>query len=230
MTWEHNPGKRSPREFGYHYMILADSKTPLDQAKYREIRRSAESWYQRLLLRYPEMAVKLRNVPDEQNGFLKWLDLWDRYRTRPSIGFPSDLNAYLKGEGSWNRDSAKAWLAGQKPLLDELHAIGLMPEPSIHGIPVERYAFIPVGLAINCGRALIIEARLAAEMGDVAAALQATRAAKGLSDHFGRVETPSLLAATAEIFMKLELERQVLHEILPALPPDQVDPREWERF
>ena len=72
------------------------------------------------------------------------------------------------------------------------------------------------------------DTRLHAEMGDAAAALESIRAAKGLADHFTEVESPSLLSATVNILLQLDLERRVLHEILPALPSGDVNPADWE--
>ena len=231
MSWEYNPWKRPAIGFGDHYFKLQSSKNPLDQAKCRELQRLAEASYQRLLLRFPELAVTLRNVPNERNGFLKWLDFSDKFKVPSdytSVVFPKDLDDYLNHQGSWNQEAAKTWLAGQKPLLDEIRTIGLMPERSVNGIPVESWGFTTARLARSCEQALIVEARLAAEMGDVAAALETTRAARGFADLFSEVESPSLLSATVHILLQSDLEHRVLHEILPALPAGEMDPAAWE--
>lgn len=233
MTWEYNPWKRPSMEFGEHYFKLIDSKNPRDRAKCRELQRLAEAWHQKLRLRFPELAVALRNVPDERNGFLKWLDFFDRMKAisgsgEPHLDFPKELSDYLIKKESWNSEAAKLWLTQQKPLLDEIRAIGLMPERSANGIPVDRWGFFPTGLAKSCGDALMIEARLAAEEGNPTAALESVRAVKGLADHLSEIETPTLLSATVQILMQLSLETRVLNEIIPALPAGQVDPAAWE--
>lgn len=216
------------------FFKLSESKDPRDQAKASELRRLAEVWHQKLLLRFPELAVAMKSIPDDQNGFLKLLDLLDRIKATnpqpvPGIDFPKELADYLNQKGAWNADAAKTWLAQQKSLVDEIHAIGLMPERSVNGIPIERWGFIASRLGKNCGEIMILEARVAAEQGDAAAALESVRAAKGLADHFSEIETPTLLAATVKILMQLSLENRVLQDIIPALPADQVDPAAWEK-
>lgn len=231
MSWDYNPWKRPSIGFGEHYFGLQSSKDPRDQAKCRELQRLAEASYQRLLLRFPELSVPLRNVPDDRNGFLKWVEFSEKFKNDhdyKSIEFPKQIDDYLNLRGVWNSESARAWLAQQKPLLDEIRAIGLMPERSVNGIPVERWGFTPARLARGCEQVLVIDARLHAETGDAAAALESIRAAKGFADLFAEVESPSLLSATVHILLQLDLEQRVLHEILPALPVSDVNPAEWE--
>lgn len=233
MKWEHNPWKRNPDGFGDHFMELLGSKDPRDRAKARELMRLAEGWYERLKERYPELAITMRDVPDERNGFLQWLNFADRMKApdgeaQPLIPFSPELESYLNQKGAWNAEAAKVWLTQQKALLDEIRAIGLLPDRSVNGIPVDRHGFIPARLAKGCADALMVEARLAAEEGDVAGALESVRAVKGLADHFGEVETPSLLAATVNILVQINLQNRVLNDIIPALSPGQIDPEVWE--
>ena len=233
MNWDYNPWKRKPGGFGDHFYKLSESKDPRDQAKCRELRRLAEAWHQKLLLRFPELAVTLRNVPDDRNGFLKWLDFSDKMKVdggngQPDLDLPKELSDYMNQNGTWNSAAAKVWLDQHKPLLDEIRAIGLLPDRSVNGIPTERWGYIPARFAKTCGDVLIIEARLAAEQGDPAAALESVRAAKGLADHFSEVETPTLLAATVHSLIQLNLAGRVLNDIIPALPAGQVDPAAWE--
>lgn len=234
MEWEYNPWRTKHLYLFDHYFKLADSRDPLDRAKVRELQRLAEAMHQKLLLRFPELAVELRHIPDDQNAFLKWLDFRDRFKADPdsnklnSIEFPKELSDYLNQKGPWNAGVAQAWLAQQKPLVDEIREIGLMPDRSVNGIPVDRWAFTEARLAKNCDEILSIEARLAAERGDTAAALESVRAAKGFADLFTDIETPNLLGATVQILQQRNLEKQVLTEILPHLPADQVDPAAWE--
>ncbi|MEO5913487.1 MAG: hypothetical protein ABIS50_04590 [Luteolibacter sp.] len=234
MEWKHNPWKRNPDGFGGHTFELLGSKDPRDQAKASELRRLVEACHQKLLLRFPELAVTMKSIPDDQNGFLKWLDLLDKIKAAnpkvvPGIDFPKELDDYFNHQGAWNAETAKTWLAQQKLLVDEIHAIGLLPEQSVNGIPIDRWGFIAARFGKNCEEILVLEARVAAEQGDVAAALESVRAAKGLADHFIGIETPTLLAATVNILMQLNLENHVLRDIIPALPAGQVDPAVWEK-
>ena len=123
----------------------------------------------------------------------------------------------------------RAWLASEKPLMDEIRTIGLMPEQSIEGIDIHRWAFIPARTYKSCADALLMEARLAAEEGDAARAMESVRAANGIASHLGNVETPSLLAVTVQILVQLQTQKYAFSEIMPALPAGQLDPAAWEK-
>ena len=236
MKWEYNPWKTKFPNYGDHYNNLVTSKNPLDIARAKELRRLADVLHKRLLERYPELAVAHKNVSPERNGFLKWLELAERLCPPdqgtdfpPNLKFPEDLKKHFNGDGPWNAEAAKAWLGQLKPLVDEIRAIGLMPEQSIEGIDVHRWAFINARLVKVGSEALLIEARLAAENGEVAAALEAIQASNGLAAHMANVETPSLLAITVQILVNMQTQRYAFAEIMPALPPGGLDPVAWEK-
>lgn len=234
MKWEYNPWKIDKSDgLGNHYFKLLGSDVPADKAYCKELQRRAEAWYQKLLLRYPEMAIAMKTIPDDRNGFLKWLELSERFKKGKNsnyepLAFPPELEQYLSHDGPWNAEVARAWLSQQKSLVDEIRAIGQMPDESVNGIAVERWGFLPARLAKGFAESLMLEARLAAEQGDAAGALESIRAAKGLADHFVEVETPTLLGVTVQILLQKELEKFAFNQILPALPPGQIDPAAWE--
>lgn len=189
-----------------------------------------EAWFQEILARHPDMAVASKNVPDDQNGFLKWLDFEERFKeTNPDgLAFPKELSDYINHQGEWNPEAARAWLAQQKTLLDEIRAIGLMPDQSSHGIKIDRYGFIGARLLKACAEALVIEARLAAGDGNAASALESIRAANGIGDHLNQIETPSLLTETMTTLIRLKIQNSALTEIMQALPADAIDVAAWE--
>jgi hypothetical protein len=234
MSWEHNPWKTAPVGFGGNYWKLLESKDPKDQARARELRRLAEALHRRVLERYPELAAPDKNVPPERNGFLKWLEFAERFekdaasRGSTSLPIPGALLKHLDQAAPWDAAAAKAWLSQEKVLLDEIRAIGLMPEQSIAGIDIDRYAFMPARLAKSAADALLLDARLAAEEGNVEGALDSLRAAIGLATHFSQVETPSLLAVTVQILLQHRTQSYALSDIMPALPPGRLDPAAWE--
>ncbi len=235
MSWDQNPWRRDRRGFGDHYDALRRSKDPKDQARAKELQRQAVEWYHKLLLRYPEMAVTMRSVPAEKNGFLKFLELQDRMKALdpengvPRVNFPADITAYLKNEAPWNAAAVRAWLNQQKSLVDEIRGIGLLPDRSESGIPEERQgAFISARFPDDCFNILLMQARLAAEDGNAATALESVRAAQGLGDHLGQLEAPTLLTATVSILLQQNLAKSVFEEIIPALPPGSVDPAAWQ--
>lgn len=231
MTWDENPWKR-PRNnsFGAHYFMLSGSSDPIDRARAEELRRLARVWMDRLVATYPSLGTETRVVPDETNGFLQWLDFLERHGAGPPWTNTSllKLPANLQNDG-WNREEAETWLAANQTILDEVRAIGLLPDRSTAGIPLDRWHFVPARTMKECTDALLIEARLRAENGDAEGAIESVEAVRGLPSHLAEVETPSLLAATVDILVQRSLQHEVLTHILPALPPDRIDLDRWEQ-
>lgn len=231
LSWDKNPWKQPrPPGFGEHYFELLKSKKPADQASLAAIRHWSGPLYRQIQRRYPELVIPLKPVPEHSNGFLRWLELSERVKADPSkdFVFPSSLRQYLDGTGPWNAADAMAWRTANKSKIDEVRAIGLLTEQSIAGIGIERYSFIGARHGKACTDALLLEARFAAGEGDEAAALEYVRAVRGFADHFEKVETPSLLNITVSILLNLELQKQVISRIIPALPPGKFDPQAWE--
>jgi hypothetical protein len=234
MSWDKNPLQRPTRTFGSHYLALKASKDPGDQMKVQMIEQHADSLHQQLLKRYPELAVEMRHVAPERNGFLKFLELKERCRktlepfsSELPVPMPESLKKFLKGE-AWNSVAARSWLESQREFIDEVRNIGLLPERSIAGIDLDRWYFVQQQFARDCADALLLDARLAAEEGDVERALASVQAAVGLADHIGEVETPSLMATTAQTFIRLSVQKQALSKIMPHLPPGRIDVSAWQ--
>lgn len=233
MRWERNPWRRQGKSPGSNFMTMLKSKDPVEVAKARDIQRRAEIWVKRLMERYPELAVTPHPVPDERNGFLKWVEFSERMKAAttihtPTIGLGTAFGEYLNGKQPWDPAAASNWMKANAALMDEIRAMGQLTEASSDGISVDRYSFMPARLAKECADALMMEARLAAENGDAAAAMESLSAARGLGHHFTAIESPTLLHATMSILIQMEIERRVFAEILPALPPGSRDPAAWE--
>jgi hypothetical protein len=235
MRWEHNPWKRNRNERypGGHYQEMLGSDDPRERAKAREIQRLAEEWLKKLMERYPELAVTPHPVPDERNGFLKWLELSDRMKEKAgdgvaTIALTKPLTDYLAGNGPWDAAAAREWLAANAALMAEVRAIAALEESSTIGIPVDRYHFIQARMGKEIADALMVEARLAAESGDVSAAMESVRAIQGMNRHFTEVESPTLLAGTVSILTRLNLEKRFFSDILPSLPEGSRDIDAWE--
>jgi hypothetical protein len=231
LTWDRNPWKRpGPPGFGEHYFEMLKSNKPADQASLATVRHWSGPLYRQLQRRYPELAIPLKPVPDDRNGFLEWLELSERVEADPSqdFAFPASLRQYVDDAGPWNAADARSWRITDKAKIDEVRAIGLLTERSIAGLAIDRYSFIPARHARNCVNALLVDARLAAGEGDAAAALESVRAARGFADHFDKIETPTLLSITVSILLNLELQKQVLADLIPSLPPGKFDPQAWD--
>ena len=238
MAWEYNPWKK-PKSFpGDHYRSLRESNDPVDRARAKEMARLAQVWHDRLMERYPELAVTPRPVPDERNAFLQWVEFYELMKAlakgtdkAPNIALPKeieDLYINRKTGAVWSADAARGWLESHRPLMDKLRTMGLMTEVSSTGIEAGRYSFLHGYLVNQCMTALTMEGRLAAESGDTTAALESIRAAKGFADHLVQIESPTLLGKTVQFMMQWDLERRVLTEILPSLPAGSRDIAAWE--
>lgn len=204
-------------------------KLPDDPKRTPKLQQSVDIWYPRLLRRYPELAVPMRNIPDAENGFLQLLNLMDRLKAKNEpTPFPTEITGYLRDKGPWQTEVAQKWLAENSALVAELHAIGRLTGRSANRIPVERWLSFPVKLVNDFSEIFILEARLAAERGEVADALEAVRTVRNLMDHSSEIETPTLLIATVKILTQQNLAKHVLADIIPALPAGQVDPVAWE--
>lgn len=234
MAWDKNPWKRPSRSFGSHFLELKASKDPADQAKVRRIEQLADALFQQLLKRYPELAAEMRKVVPERNGFLKFLEFQERYNqsgqpftAQLPVPIPESLSKHLRGE-PWDPAAARHWLDSQRSFIDEVRSIGLLPEQSVAEIELDRWFYMPARFTKDCSDALLLDARLAAEDGNTARALASVRAAIGLADHLGDVETPTLLATTVQILVRLGTERYVVSEVMHSLPPGALDVSAWQ--
>jgi hypothetical protein len=231
MSWEKNPWKLERPEFCQHYFDLMNSEDPADRARAEELCRLGDGLYRKMLARYPELALPSRDVPAERNGSLKLLELAERFdkdgRASNTPGLPGALNDLVSRE-VWDSAATREELLKEKPLMDEIRRIGLMPERSIKGIDILRWGHTSARFYKGCADVLLAEARLAAEEGNSAAALESIRAANGIAAHLGEIETPSLLATTVQVLIHLGVQKQAFATIIPSLPSGSVDVAAWK--
>ena len=236
MNWDQNPWKIKTRgSFGSRFDGLFytrfDPKKPEDLAEYLRLRALGKEWHERILARYPELAVTRKNLPDDQNGLRKWRDLEERLRGGKSevkainLGFTEDLRAHFQNRQDWNHEKAKVWIDANRSLLDEVRAIGLMPDQASFEVASGYYV---TSAAFDLSNALLMEAHLAAEQGDILQALESIRAAHGFGNHFKNGEFPTGQEMRAGLGIQLRVQSYVFSQILPALPAGQVDIGAWE--
>jgi hypothetical protein len=229
MHWDKNPWKTEKIAFFHHLNKLRDSSNPNDQAEYQRLKKLGKEWYERILARYPELAVSPREVPDDQNGLLRWMKFVQAHKTGPhgyDFGIPPDFDGQVKGKLPWNPEAAKAWLDANRPLTDELRAIGLMTNRSTQGIDPEE---MPAILAYNLTAAMLLDARLAAERGDPANCLEIIRAANGLGNHFQESDAAFVMHDMVGSYLRNRIQDYVFTGIMPSLPAGQVNLADWEQ-
>jgi hypothetical protein len=236
MTSNLNPWRNewSGSSFGSRIDALANSDRPEDQEKYKQLMRQAKEWYDRLLARYPELAVTYKSLPAEKNGLLQWYRFQKRITDAArKSGKPSELECPFSDHfrnpriQPWDPVAAKAWLDQRSALLEEARAIALMPDQSSGGITSEGLNRYP-SLTLDCANAFLLEARWYAEQGDAARALESVRAATGLARLLTGGEAPTLSEGLRGSYIHQEIESYVFSGILPALPGGAVDISLWE--
>ena len=236
IQWKHNPWKPSGQPApavttGEHFFNMAKSMDPKDQARCRELCRLSAVWMEKLLVRHPDMAVATQNVPGSDNGHLKLLEFIKRFKTSDSRSyerwnFPPELKDALSSKNPWPAEVARTWLTLQKPMLDEIRTIGLMPQRSNRNLIDFD---LQIGAVLkDCTEALLLNARLAAGDGNAAEALNSIRAANGIADHLSRVEIPCLYNETISTLIRLQVLGFLFSEIMPALPAGKIDVAAWE--
>ena len=230
MTWDKNPWKVRTSIFGEHYMTILGSEDPADQAKVAELKQWGDALYQRVLERYPELAVEYKDIPPEENGFLKWLEFCERQKNSSGQLFdiPKSLQKQLNGRAPWDEEVARQWLSENRNLLDELRAIGSMPEQSTKDIDVNRRDFSSISQASSAVGVLMLDARLSIAEGHPSKALESVQAARGLADHFSEIETPTLISTAIANQAQKRVTDYTLRELIPSLPANEFKPSQWE--
>ncbi len=233
MTWQLNPWKKRDG-LGYHYQVLQESDKPDDVAELARLRQIGKEWHERILARYPELAIKrLGDVPEEANGTHQWNELVKRLRAEGKDSlltekFPGEFSRHLEKGAPLDAQAAREWLEKNRATLDEIRAIGLLPGHSIGEIPANEMSGDYIFWSRDAGLALLLDARLAAEEGEVARALESIRAAGGLADHLGENEMPTLLSMVLANSNRNQIRNSVFSSILPSISGGQVDIAAWE--
>lgn len=227
LNWKNHTGLN----FGGRFYSLRFSKDPKDQEEYQKLMRQGGEWFEHLLARYPELAINFKPVPDDKNGLLRLRSLQNRLRENTpdgrgfSLNLPEEFSTNYHNKPEKSLEGAKAWLDANRSLVDEIRAIGLMPDRSAAGLaPTDGNATTIYDFA----KILLMDARLAAARGDLSSAAESIRAADGLADHLINSEAPTLLESILAPSIQLITQRCVINIILPAIPAGQVDLSQWE--
>jgi hypothetical protein len=234
--WGLDTRKAGPQPlFGSRFHALRDSKVPQDLERYGELMKLGKEWYERILPRYPELAVAYKNIPEEKNGLLQW----QRFEKRLRESSPVHASAFkLSGElkdhfrdtkpKPWNPVAVKAWLDINRPTLDEARAIALIPDQSSRGISAQDERRYPAFMR-TCAIAFLVEARLLAENGDPARAMDSIRAVSGIVNQLRNAESPTEAENYQRAYVQQASQRYVILTILPSLPAGGIDFPAWEK-
>ncbi|BDS07914.1 hypothetical protein NT6N_29540 [Oceaniferula spumae] len=211
---------------------LSRSNRAEDRHRAKKLKADYDAIFAAVLERNPGLVPKWKSVPDEENGFLHWLLFLEKSRGTDgmaSFDFPEDVSEILSDPEKWNAEIIKAYVEKHADLLEELTRIGLLTGQSTYGISPDRWSFMEANIAKQSAEILCADARLAAESGDGDRALLRIKAVIGLSNHQGLVETPTLIAATVAILVKLTALEESMNHVLPALDLKQEDYAQWRQ-
>ncbi|MGJ8635193.1 MAG: hypothetical protein ACSHX7_14855 [Luteolibacter sp.] len=105
-----------------------------------------------------------KDVADEDNGFLQWLDFMDRFEE--GLPLPDEIAEMIAGNADWDSLIFKKWVEENGGLVDEILALGLLPDQSVKGVDFDRYLFIGAKTPKQASDLLLARATLAMEDGD----------------------------------------------------------------
>lgn len=224
-------------------MVLALKQKPgpvEDSPRAKELQRKINEWYPQALEKYPRLQVQYKNVPDDQNGFLKIIEWEEEFEEELDWdGIPSGLNELLEteeGDSSALLEKLReveAYLKTKDVMLERAMGIGLMPEQSVKGIPDKRSAIVsiePIEFAKYIVDHLKLKAALEVGRGDTAAVMQTLTAIRGWGHHYSGIETPNLLVSIWSYAIQLHLQRLAYSVVLLNLPEKEIDYNQWAKL
>lgn len=220
--------------------IVADTCSGENSQQAKELQRKIDEWYPQALKKYPRLQVQYKNVPDDQNGFLKIIE-WEEESNeeRDWDGIPSGLIELLETEernGSALQEKLReveAYLKTKQVMLDRAMGIGLMPEQSVKGIPDKRSIITsiePIEFAKYIIDHLRLKAALEAGLGDTAAVMQTLTAIRGWGHHYSGIETPNLMVSIWSIAIQRNQQDLAYSVVLPNLPEKEIDYKQWAKL
>ncbi|RYD45472.1 MAG: hypothetical protein EOP85_08945 [Verrucomicrobiaceae bacterium] len=236
MTWEYNPWReqwKRDRWFGKRIEKLQNSNNPEDKAELERLRKMGQEWYERILARYPELAMKpVTPVAPGENGYLQWQKLMESVLSSKGHLFqspiPQDLVDHIRKGNDPDMAALKSWLEANRARIEEIRAIGLLPAQAAEGTFEEVQRLGSNTWVRHASDALMLDARAAMADGDTARALESIRAMTGLADHLSDNGSPTLIGTMLAYNIRGRAERYVLESLLSSASPGSIDTAAWQ--
>lgn len=184
-----------------------------------DVQNEVRAMKDRMLAEFPALRAEKHRVADDQNAFLMLFEL-DAFIKDLDPPLSEEFRQLLNGTTPWDADAAKRFLAEQRNLVEWIEKIAALETRSSEDLPASYNGFIGAGSGKIASDTLLLKARLAAEAGDEQGTLRAISAASNIGAHYQRIESPSLLSATIQIVLDLNLKKVALKTLLPALGRD----------
>lgn len=211
------------------------SADSLGKNRNRSPRRDPKEWFAEVRARNPELEPEWKTVPDDENGFLQWLEFCEKHEVDGPHGFgkldmPENIAAMLSDPEKWDAGAMRAYLDENKELMESITRIGLLPGQSAAGIEVNRLGFVGARFTKQCTELLLADARLAAEAGDLDLALTRVKAVSGLASHYDQIEAPTLMMATVSTLVRMNTQDQFMKYFLPTLNGNTAEIARWREI
>ncbi|RYD23004.1 MAG: hypothetical protein EOP88_05925 [Verrucomicrobiaceae bacterium] len=237
MEWEHNPWKdewKRDRSFGKRLSELERSDRPEDKAELERLKKLGREWYERILSRYPELAMQPdKEIPRAENGFLQWQELLKRVKESGKDGIfdtalSQDLVDHLRKNTEPDMAAVNSWLEANRARIDEIRAIGLLSGQSSAGMTEDERVQGSIQWTRSASKALMLDARAAVAAGDMERALESIRAVNGLAEHLSGTRASSLMGTMVAATMRSQMQEYVLNQLLPSAPAGSADLAAWQ--
>jgi len=154
------------------------------------------------LKRHPGLENAPQEVADEENGFLLFREFSKSAQTS-ALKQEESLRRIIHGEAAWDDAVVEDYLRLHQESLAELRRIGRLPLRSVAGIPASDLVFTPAREYKSCSDALVVSLGYHLRAGEMGAAHHDFAALYGLAAHLDRHESPTLLAKTVGILIRL---------------------------
>ncbi len=228
-------------DFKFYLKQKSPSYTPPDEnsPELAALQKKIDAWYPQILERYPLLKVEYKNVPDDQNGFLKileWQEDAEAMEKWEQTNLPDKFTDILQSENKKNAfpdntlSEAKAYLKKHQNSIVRAMKIGLLPDQSNAGISPDRLFLKSISFTKNIADHLKLKACIENEEGDLKSAFQTFRALNGWADHFGEIETPTLIITTLSMAIRLSFQAHIHSRILPQLSNNNIHSKQWKQW
>lgn len=193
---------------------------PLPQPPSPEVVEQTDAWYRAVLARHSEMALPERQLSETENGLMQWLNFAERvpanYR---HLGLTKELELSVLDPTLYQPALAQKWAETNRAWLDSILTLGTYPDQSIRAVAIQRRQLTAQqsDFVQRCASALLLKARVAADLNDANAALACVRGATGLASHFDRTEAPSFAEYALGGAIRQKAEHCAIFQILPQL-------------
>lgn len=225
-------------DFKFYLKQKSPSYSPPDKnsPEMHALQTKIDAWYPQILERYPLLKFEYKNIPDDQNGFLKileWQEQLDAQKSWDQVSFPDKFNDLLQ-LGSKNISipdqkilEAEEYLKNRRNLLSRAMKIGQLPGQSVANISANRYWPTSLPFCSSIFDHLKLKALLEAYRGDEYATLQTLKAILAWGRHLSDIETSPLTIAPRGIALQNQCLKTIHEQIFPLLSDKKLNFSQW---